>query len=460
MPARISSTDCADSPPRSWRQAKRRASPSSSAATTPRPRSTTSSRFGSRISPAPRRRTGGSPRARAGYRPRSHEQPGGRHRRLAVAAHGRRDRHRRHAVPRRLGHGRARAPRPRGAARRAPGGGRAPRRRRQPARRRRGRGHGNGDRATDMLKSPSRSCTSRSSAPPTPASSRRCTTTSCACSATSRRRRPTGRRCSRRPTRSPTRSNRSRPPVDARERDAAVALLRWMADDHFMFTGYREYSLRESQGSDVLTAVPGSGLGILRERPDADAAGGVSFARLPTGAAPPRPREDAARAHQGQRAIDGAPFGVSRLRGREAVRRAGRGLRRAALRRALHVGGLPLEPARHPAAAREGRRRRRPRRFRAPEPQRARPARGARELPARRAVPGVGRRAVRRPRWGSCSSRSAGGSGCSSATIRTAASCRASSTCRAIGTRPSCGSRSPTSCTRRSARPARSTRCS
>jgi glutamate dehydrogenase len=67
-------------------------------------------------------------------------------------------------------------------------------------------------------------------------------------------------------------------PVDTRERDAAVALLRWMADDHFMFTGYREYSLRETQGSDVLTAVPGSGLGILRDRHDN---GGTSSSKLP-----------------------------------------------------------------------------------------------------------------------------------------------------------------------------------
>ncbi len=63
------------------------------------------------------------------------------------------------------------------------------------------------------------------------------------------------------------------------ERGAAVALLRWMAADHFMFTGYREYSLREAQGSDVLSSVPGTGLGILRDRPDS--VGGESFSRLP-----------------------------------------------------------------------------------------------------------------------------------------------------------------------------------
>ncbi|MDQ1466587.1 MAG: glutamate dehydrogenase, partial [Actinomycetota bacterium] len=65
----------------------------------------------------------------------------------------------------------------------------------------------------------------------------------------------------------------------AKERAAAVALLRWMAADHFMFTGYREYSLREAQGSDVLSSVPGTGLGILRDRPDS--VGGASFSKLP-----------------------------------------------------------------------------------------------------------------------------------------------------------------------------------
>jgi glutamate dehydrogenase len=68
-------------------------------------------------------------------------------------------------------------------------------------------------------------------------------------------------------------------PADSAMRDSAVALLRWMADDHFMFTGYRELSCREAQGSDVLTAVPGSGLGILRDRPHP--VDGTSFSRLP-----------------------------------------------------------------------------------------------------------------------------------------------------------------------------------
>ncbi|MFE2761369.1 NAD-glutamate dehydrogenase [Streptomyces halstedii] len=69
------------------------------------------------------------------------------------------------------------------------------------------------------------------------------------------------------------------------EVEEARELLRWLAADHFTFLGYREYELRDS---DALTAVPGSGLGILRSDPKhaADEAHPVSpsFDRLPADA--------------------------------------------------------------------------------------------------------------------------------------------------------------------------------
>ncbi|MFJ8887412.1 NAD-glutamate dehydrogenase [Streptomyces sp. NPDC102402] len=65
----------------------------------------------------------------------------------------------------------------------------------------------------------------------------------------------------------------------------ARELLRWLAADHFTFLGYREYELRDS---DALTAVPGTGLGILRSDPkhSEDEAHPVSpsFDRLPADA--------------------------------------------------------------------------------------------------------------------------------------------------------------------------------
>ncbi|MCM3265475.1 NAD-glutamate dehydrogenase [Streptomyces thermoviolaceus] len=67
--------------------------------------------------------------------------------------------------------------------------------------------------------------------------------------------------------------------------EEARELLRWLADDHFTFLGYREYRLRDD---DSLAAVPGTGLGILRADPHH--AGGddhpvsESFERLPADA--------------------------------------------------------------------------------------------------------------------------------------------------------------------------------
>jgi glutamate dehydrogenase len=54
-------------------------------------------------------------------------------------------------------------------------------------------------------------------------------------------------------------------------------LLRWLADNHFTFLGFREYELRRVDGEDALVAVPGSGLGILR----ADQQVSKSFGTLP-----------------------------------------------------------------------------------------------------------------------------------------------------------------------------------
>ncbi|MFD6416489.1 NAD-glutamate dehydrogenase [Streptomyces sp. NPDC060194] len=69
------------------------------------------------------------------------------------------------------------------------------------------------------------------------------------------------------------------------EVEEARALLHWLAADHFTFLGYREYELREN---DALTAVPGTGLGILRSDPHhgGDDAHPVSpsFERLPADA--------------------------------------------------------------------------------------------------------------------------------------------------------------------------------
>jgi len=69
------------------------------------------------------------------------------------------------------------------------------------------------------------------------------------------------------------RSGRSRADSPAE----VAELLRWLADAHFTFLGYREYDLVVSPDGMALTAVPGTGLGILRH----DRVGPGSFAKLP-----------------------------------------------------------------------------------------------------------------------------------------------------------------------------------
>jgi glutamate dehydrogenase len=63
------------------------------------------------------------------------------------------------------------------------------------------------------------------------------------------------------------RNTPDRPPVPDKDITDSVDLLRWLADDHFTFLGYREYRLVDGggEGEKVLQAVMGTGLGILRQ---------------------------------------------------------------------------------------------------------------------------------------------------------------------------------------------------
>ena len=56
----------------------------------------------------------------------------------------------------------------------------------------------------------------------------------------------------------------SPPPIDDHELAESHAFLRWLSDHHFTFLGYREYELTVKEEGGELSAVPGSGLGILR----------------------------------------------------------------------------------------------------------------------------------------------------------------------------------------------------
>jgi len=65
--------------------------------------------------------------------------------------------------------------------------------------------------------------------------------------------------------------------VDPEEIAHARRLLLWLADDHFTFLGYREYSLERRDDEDVLRAIPGTGLGLLRyDQPQSGSFGRLS----------------------------------------------------------------------------------------------------------------------------------------------------------------------------------------
>ena len=67
------------------------------------------------------------------------------------------------------------------------------------------------------------------------------------------------------------------PPLDESELNQGKELLRWLANDHFTFLGYREYKLERDGDDDYLRGIPGTGLGILRADQDMTTA----FGKLP-----------------------------------------------------------------------------------------------------------------------------------------------------------------------------------
>ncbi len=89
------------------------------------------------------------------------------------------------------------------------------------------------------------------------------------------------------------------PPLPEAEVTEGKALLKWLADEHFTFLGYREYQLESVQtksgdgaansADDVLRPVPGTGLGILRDVSAGDHKSS-SFGRL-SGAVKAKARE-------------------------------------------------------------------------------------------------------------------------------------------------------------------------
>lgn len=55
------------------------------------------------------------------------------------------------------------------------------------------------------------------------------------------------------------------PPLDFREIEETNDFLQWLLNDHFILLGYREYKVVEENGEKILSTVPNTGLGVLRE---------------------------------------------------------------------------------------------------------------------------------------------------------------------------------------------------
>jgi len=72
---------------------------------------------------------------------------------------------------------------------------------------------------------------------------------------------------------------RTPPPLNPADLNEARAFLSWLLDGHFTFVGYRHYRLLEEQGEDVLRALSGTGLGVLRRREEHEVS--ASFSALP-----------------------------------------------------------------------------------------------------------------------------------------------------------------------------------
>ena len=143
---------------------------------------------------------------------------------------------------------------------------------------------------------------------------------------------------------SSTTSTQHPPPLPAEEIAEGQALLRWLADDHFTFLGYREYRLEDADDGDG------------RRRAARRARAPASASCAPTRTCPRRsascPPRCAAKAREKTLLVlakansrgHRAPAGLPRLRRRQDVRRERRGRRRAPLPRAVLVA--PPTPSR------------------------------------------------------------------------------------------------------------------
>ena len=131
------------------------------------------------------------------------------------------------------------------------------------------------------------------------------------------------------------------PPVADEETEETISFLKWLADNHFTFLGYRDYTHKSTGKRATHKAVASSGLGVLRN-PDfhvlADTKGSLTELSAEVqyflGLAEPHHR------HQGKHPLNRAPCGAHGLYRDQNIRWQWQDKWRASICRALHVRGL------------------------------------------------------------------------------------------------------------------------
>ena len=327
---------------------------------------------GSRLS-RPARAAGRAPAAG----PRARRGQARRRRRARPARRRHRHRDRRHAVPGRLDHDGAGQPWPLGPAGRAPAAACPPGRDRRAARDRRPGQRRSADQASCRPRAtvgrPDQATAATTAGQPShdelaeswthieipplgrTARPRHSPRTCTGCSATSGSRSRTTPGCERRAAGAGRRSAGAgrRGRAGGADAPAEIAeLLRWLADGHFTFLGYREYDLVDGPEGMALSAVPGTGPRHPAARPGRSglvraAAGGSQGAGARTAAAD---------RHQGQLPVHRAPAELPGLRRGEAAIARRRDRRGVPVPRPLHARRVLREHQEHPGAAAQARR--------------------------------------------------------------------------------------------------------
>ena len=265
------------------------------------------------------------------------------------------------------------------------------------------------------------------------------------CRASSPRRSPTcappsaiGRRCAARWTIAEELGPRRMPATDE-TRAEAQEFLRWAADNHFTFLGYREYEVASATASACSSRcrAPGWASCAATKRPQA------APVHRPGRRRPARRRDHRpADPDQDQLALDRAPPRLHGLHRRAGFDEAGNAIAEQRFLGLYTSSAYNRRPVGNPAGAPAPCRRDGGLRPGRDQPQRQGPPAHPGNAAARRAVPVRHRGTHRVPPWASSACRNARARACSCAATATAASIPRWSTSRATASAPMCASAS------------------